>query len=63
MPLSPKQRENVTQDRIRKLARDLYMTRQLAQPDAEPRLWMELTPDQKMLRFAEMQTLVRGEKP
>lgn len=61
--LTPEQRERVAQDRIRKLARDLYMARQLAQPDCEPRLWTELTPDQKSIRFAEMQTLVRGEKP
>lgn len=61
--MTPRVRENLTQDRIRKLARDLYMARQLAQPESEPRLWMELTPEQKQLRFAEMQTLVRGEKP
>lgn len=61
--MTPETRANVVQDRIRKLARDLFMARQLAQPESEPRLWMELTPDQKQIRFAEMQTLVRGDKP
>lgn len=61
--MTPEVRENVLQNKIRLLARDLYMARCLAQADERRPVWSSLDKDQKMRRFAEMQTLVRGEQP
>ncbi len=61
--MTPEVRENVLQNKIRLLARDLYMARCFAQQDEQRPVWSSLSKDQKLIRFAEMQTLVRGDKP
>lgn len=61
--MTPEVRENVLQNKIRLLARDLYMARCLAQPDEAGPVWSSICSERKQLYFAEAQTLVRGEKP
>ena len=56
--MTPRARENVLLDRVRKLARDLYVLRRLAKPGMGMPHWTDLSKDEKLRQFAEVERLV-----
>ena len=56
--MTPDTRDNVILDRVRKLARDLYVLRRLAKPGMGLPHWTDMSKDEKLRQFAEVERLV-----